>query len=178
MTLAKGITSGYQPLGATLVQSEVAQTFEGDIAEAKHFSHAHTYGGNPVSCAAGLATLREVNERRLVKRVSVLGEYLSKTLDDLSSNRFVHAIRSKGLLAHVELFSNKEKGEKFDDDAARSVCSSIEKEMANHGVLLLMLQRPNVSAYISPAYIIDEGQIDIIASALESSINAVCPRYS
>jgi adenosylmethionine-8-amino-7-oxononanoate aminotransferase len=178
MTLAKGITSGYQPLGATLVQSDIAERFEGDIADARHFSHAHTYGGNPVSCAAGLATLKEVEERNLVERVATLGGFLSRRLDDLTSNRFVHSNNVKGLLAHVELFRNKDKGERFDDETGRQVCQSIEAEMAHEGVLLHMILRPTVSAYISPPYIISEEQIDLVATKLEASIYDVCSRYS
>ena len=65
MTLAKGITSGYVPLGATLVSDEIAET----LAGGGYLAHGFTYTGHPVSCAAGLANLDILEREKLVERV-------------------------------------------------------------------------------------------------------------
>jgi len=70
----KGMSSGYAPLAAALVREPIAQAFWG--APGTEFAHGHTYAGNPVSCAAGLASIREIVERRLPENAKRVGAYL------------------------------------------------------------------------------------------------------
>ncbi len=71
MTMAKGLTGAYQPLGATIVNSEIAAHFEENM-----LCHGHTYAGHPVAVAAGLATLETYQEENLIQHASEVGEYL------------------------------------------------------------------------------------------------------
>ena len=62
----KGMSSGYAPLAAVLIQEKVNREFLGELAERREFHHGHTYGGNPVACAAGLAAIRQMKAQKLV----------------------------------------------------------------------------------------------------------------
>ncbi len=96
MTLAKPLGGGL-PLGAMLARQEVADAFEpGD--------HASTFGGNPVCCAAGLATLETILEESLVERAAELGGHLAKRLEALrEKHALVKEVRARGLMAGIEL---------------------------------------------------------------------------
>ena len=97
MTLAKGLAGGL-PIGACLAQEEVAAAFTPG-------SHASTFGGNPVACAAALAVLRLLLDGRLVERSRRMGEYLGKGLNACKASRprLVNEVRGLGLLQGMEL---------------------------------------------------------------------------
>lgn len=112
MTLAKAIGGGL-PLGAIVAKEEVSNAFEvGD--------HASTFGGNPVSCAAALAVLRELRRRRLVQRARMMGEYMMRRLKEIDSPK-ISEVRGKGLMIGMEL--NEE-------------CSWVVDEMRRRGFLI------------------------------------------
>ncbi len=96
MTLAKAVGGGL-PLGALVASEEVAQAL-------KPGTHASTFGGNPVACAAGLATLAVIERDRLVERAAALGEHLLAALSSLAGRSpAVRAVRGRGLMVGVEL---------------------------------------------------------------------------
>jgi len=102
LCMGKGITSGYAPLSAIAFSDRVAAAFWGPAEAGIEFSHGHTYGGNPVSSAAGLAAVREVIERDLPARARKLGAYLRERLEALARFGIVGEVRGKGLLLGVE----------------------------------------------------------------------------
>jgi acetylornithine aminotransferase len=96
MTLAKGLGGGV-PIGACLAIDSVAKTFSPG-------SHASTFGGNPLACAAGLAVCRALFEARVLEHARRTGEYLAKKLSDCKArHRVVRAVRGLGLLQGIEL---------------------------------------------------------------------------
>jgi adenosylmethionine-8-amino-7-oxononanoate aminotransferase len=104
MCVAKGLTGGYLPLAATLTTERVYEAFLGDFAELKTFFHGHTYTGNPLACAAALATL-EIFEREgtlaaLQPKIALLGELLDDHVAPLPS---VREIRRRGFMVGIEL---------------------------------------------------------------------------
>ncbi len=99
ITMAKGLTSGYAPLGAVGVSRKVQEPFEGDP-----LLHLNTYAGHPVACAAALETLGILERERLPARAAALGNVLSARLTELSAkNELVYRTSAIGLLGSVEL---------------------------------------------------------------------------
>jgi adenosylmethionine-8-amino-7-oxononanoate aminotransferase len=104
MCVAKGLTGGYLPLAATLASERIYEAFLGDFAQLKTFFHGHTYTGNPLACAAALATL-EIFEREdtiaaLAPKIALLGELLAEHVAPLGS---VREIRRRGFMVGIEL---------------------------------------------------------------------------
>lgn len=105
MTLAKGITSGYQPLSAVLVGDRVADVL---INETGEFHHGFTYSGHPVACAVALANLDILAREKLASRAATMGALLRSKLDAaLGDHPIVGEIRNAGLIGAIELVADK-----------------------------------------------------------------------
>jgi adenosylmethionine-8-amino-7-oxononanoate aminotransferase len=104
MTVAKGLTGGYLPLAATLATERIYEGFLGRFEELKTFFHGHTYTGNPLACAAALATLRVFEEedtlRALQPKIALLSSLLDESVAGLPA---VREIRRRGFMAGIEL---------------------------------------------------------------------------
>lgn len=107
ITMAKGLTSGYLPLGATAVKAEIYEKFKEDGAQ-NHFRHVSTYGGHPASCAVGLKNIEIIERENIVPRVEYLGESILGELKELISHQQVGEVRSVGFLYGIELVEDKE----------------------------------------------------------------------
>jgi adenosylmethionine-8-amino-7-oxononanoate aminotransferase len=119
MTVAKAISSGYAPLGATIVSEDIAEVF----AEAgSGFDHVFTYSGNPVSLAAGLATLDIIQRENLVERASEHGAYFFRRAEALEAHAVVGDIRGKGLMMGIEFVKDRESKEPFSPGLAVYQC--------------------------------------------------------
>jgi adenosylmethionine---8-amino-7-oxononanoate aminotransferase len=104
MCVAKGLTGGYLPLAATLATEEVYGSFLGEFSEFKTFFHGHTYTGNPLACAAALATLDVLESEHVVERlgakIDLLGTLLAEHVAPLPA---VGEIRHRGFMTGIEL---------------------------------------------------------------------------
>ena len=104
MCVAKGLTGGYLPLAATLATERIYEAFLGDFAELRTFFHGHTYTGNPLACAAALATLEifetEDTLAALQPKIALLGELLDRHVAPLAS---VREVRRRGFMVGIEL---------------------------------------------------------------------------
>jgi adenosylmethionine-8-amino-7-oxononanoate aminotransferase len=115
LCLGKGITGGYLPLAATLTTEPIFSAFLGDFKELKTFFHGHTYTGNPLACAAALASLQVFEEEKTLEE-SVFGpkaEKYSKRMEKLARLDHVGSVRYKGLMGGVEVVANKSTGESY-----------------------------------------------------------------
>jgi putrescine aminotransferase len=111
MTFAKGVTSGYIPLGGVLVGDRVADVL---IRKGGEFQHGYTYSGHPVACAVALANIRLIREQRLVERVREdLGPYLAGRFAELGEHPLVGEAQTCGLMGALQLVRNKDSGEAF-----------------------------------------------------------------
>lgn len=106
VTMAKGLTAGYLPLGATSVRSEIYDKFKGE-GEKTHFRHISTYGGHPASCAVALKAIEIVERENLTARVAERGEKILAELKELESLDIVGEVRGKGFLFGIELVEDK-----------------------------------------------------------------------
>lgn len=165
MTLAKGLTSGYVPLSASMVSESIWQVLEGSTTP---FGHGFTYSAHPVSAAAALANLEIYESENLVQRAAKTGNYLQKRLRErLESHPLVGEIRGVGMVAAIELVANKSNKQSFDPKLAVQV--RVYKEMQKRGVLVRPI--PN-SVAISPPLIFTEAEVDTLTDALGQSLNA------
>jgi 4-aminobutyrate aminotransferase len=149
--LAKGIASG-MPLGATVSQTEVMDWVPG--------SHASTFGGNPVSCQAALATI-ELLEEGLIQNAAWMGEYLLGKLKEFQKRfRLIGDVRGKGLMIGIELVRNPETKEKAIEERNRVVHACFKK-----GLLILGCGENVIR--LSPPLIITEREADTALTILE-----------
>jgi adenosylmethionine-8-amino-7-oxononanoate aminotransferase len=103
LCLAKGISGGYLPLAATLTTERVYEGFLGRFEEFRTFFHGHTYSGNPLACAAALASLRVFEQERTLERLEATIELFEDLLRPLSALRHVAEVRRRGLMCGIEL---------------------------------------------------------------------------
>ncbi|WP_372820978.1 aminotransferase class III-fold pyridoxal phosphate-dependent enzyme [Pseudomonas parafulva] len=106
MTLAKGLTSGYAPMGATLISEQIYAAIAEAGSDGTPFGHGQTYAGHPVSAAVANATL-DLYENGLLKNGMDVGEYFQSRLRTLEGLDIVGQARGRGMLAGVELVSDK-----------------------------------------------------------------------
>jgi len=164
ITCAKGITSGYLPLGAVVVSPRVQEPFW-TTPGAAMFRHGYTYSGHPSVCAAGLANLDILEREGLLDRVARLEPVLAEALAPLTSLPLVSEVRSGvGLLAAVEL----------DADARAADPGLVERAVRgcrDRGVLTRGLA--GHSLQVSPAFVIDEDEIARVAEVFTETLSGV-----
>ncbi len=103
LCLAKGITGGYLPLAATLATDEIYEGFLGEFEEFRTFFHGHTYTGNPLACAAALASLDVFSEERTLEALAPKIELLASLLQPLAGHPAVREVRRVGFMVGIEL---------------------------------------------------------------------------
>lgn len=103
MCIAKGVTGGYLPLAATLTTERIYEGFLGEHDELRTFFHGHTYTGNPLACAAGLATLDVFDEERTLDALAGKIALLAELLEPLAADPAVKEIRRCGFMTGIEL---------------------------------------------------------------------------
>lgn len=114
MTIAKGLTSGYAPMGAVLLSNKIYRAMADNTASGDVIGHGFTYSGHPVSAAVGLEVLRLYLEGGILANGQKVGAYFEKLLADFINHPLVGDVRSKGLLAGVEIVASKKTKKKFD----------------------------------------------------------------
>ncbi|HEV2075036.1 MAG TPA: adenosylmethionine--8-amino-7-oxononanoate transaminase, partial [Thermoleophilaceae bacterium] len=103
LCLAKGITGGYLPLAATLATEEIYRGFLGEHQEYRAFFHGHTYTGNPLACAAALATLDVFERERTLERLQPKIELLERLLEPIAGMEAVAEVRRRGFMCGIDL---------------------------------------------------------------------------
>jgi adenosylmethionine---8-amino-7-oxononanoate aminotransferase len=103
LCLAKGITGGYLPLAATLASERIYEGFLGEFEEFRTFFHGHTYTGNPLACAAALATLDVFREERTLERLQPKIGLLAELLEPVAAHPAVRQVRRRGFMVGIEL---------------------------------------------------------------------------
>jgi adenosylmethionine-8-amino-7-oxononanoate aminotransferase len=106
--LGKGMSGGYAPFSANVLTGRVAEAFWGDAADAVQFHAGHTYGGNPVACAVGLAAIRQIVEERIVENAKARGAQMQARLREIQARRpVIGDVRGEGLLIGAELVQDR-----------------------------------------------------------------------
>jgi putrescine aminotransferase len=153
MTFAKGVTSGYVPLGGVMVGDRVARVL---IDEGGDFNHGYTYSGHPVACAVALANIRLMQQLKLVERVrDDVGPYLASRWATLKDHPLVGDAETCGLMGAIRLVKDQARDESFDEQhdigmACRAHC------FANG----LIMRAVGDRMIIAPPLVITRAQID------------------
>jgi adenosylmethionine---8-amino-7-oxononanoate aminotransferase len=113
MCLAKGITGGYLPLAATLATDEIYDAFLGEYPEFKSFFHGHTYTGNPLAAAVGLASLDIFEQDRVIESLAPKIGLLTRLLAEMAGHPHIGDIRQRGLMVGIELVQDRNTRESF-----------------------------------------------------------------
>ena len=158
LCLSKGLTGGTMPLAATLTTAEVYNSFLGSPDSGKTFYHGHTYTANPVGCAAALASLDLFEEGRLVEHVARLAPRLAEGVRELAGLPLVGDVRGIGMVAALELVSDKETKEPLPGTAP--VFREIRLEGLRRGLFLRPLG--NVVYLFLPQAVTREALDDIL----------------
>ncbi|MBA1420916.1 MAG: adenosylmethionine--8-amino-7-oxononanoate transaminase [Epsilonproteobacteria bacterium] len=161
MTLSKGLTGGYLPLSVVMTTDDVYQAFYCDYNEHKAFLHSHSYTGNPLACAAALATLEIFEEEDILGDNSKKSDYILKALDKFHSLENVEEIRQQGMVTAISL-----KGY----DSKERVGLKIYEYALTEGVLLRPLGHV---IYFMPPYIISYEEIDKMIEVAYEGIRSV-----
>jgi adenosylmethionine-8-amino-7-oxononanoate aminotransferase len=166
--VAKALTSGYAPIGAAIATKRVADAFigpAGPAAKDPAFNHRITFGGNPVSCAAGLANLDVLEREGLVRNAARMGHYLFFRLHDLYRYEIVGQVRGgMGLMCAVEIVADRATKEPFPREAGLAHRANLLME--RHG----LLGRAGNVFFLAPPLSVTTGEIDFLVSQLEAVI--------
>ncbi|MEX1325464.1 MAG: aminotransferase class III-fold pyridoxal phosphate-dependent enzyme [Desulfobacterales bacterium] len=119
------------PLGVMIAREDMAEAFYGLPEEGVQFAHGHTFAGNPLASAVGIAVLDEIVENQLTDKAQSLGEYLVEKLQNLKSFGVAREIRGKGILRGIELVRDTQTMEPFPElGTALKACA------LNNGLIL------------------------------------------
>ena len=167
ITLAKGLTSGYLPLGACVASTAVFNTFLGEADENKEFAQVCTYGGHPVACAAGVANLKILQEERLWENSEKVGAHLLSKLETLRDFPIVGDVRGKGLMIAVEFVEAD--GSHLSTAATNRIIGQL-RDFDKGGIIVGKIghavDEPENIIYIAPPLILTEAEADKIFEAL------------
>jgi adenosylmethionine---8-amino-7-oxononanoate aminotransferase len=135
MCAAKGITGGYLPLAATFATEEIFSAFLGRYEERKTFFHGHTYTGNPLACAAAIASLDLFTKERILDRVAATAERLGRLLDErIAPLPHVAEIRRWGMMVGIEL--QRDVRRRVAYDSAERIGHRVIRAARPHGVII------------------------------------------
>jgi adenosylmethionine-8-amino-7-oxononanoate aminotransferase len=167
MDFAKGVTSGYIPLGGIGVNDKIAEVI--NSAEfSKRWMHAFTYSGHPTCCAVALANLDYMERNDLVSRAAETGAHLQKQLKQLERHPQVGESRGIGMMAAVELCEDRASRKRFDP--AKGYGDKVRGEAAKRG---LWSRAFKDNFYLSPPLTTTREEVDRMVEILDQSIKAV-----
>lgn len=165
MCLSKGLTGGYLPLSVVLTGEKVYQAFYDDYATLRAFLHSHSYTGNPLGCAAAIATLEMFREQDVLGNNQRLARRMADSVADLDEHPHVAEIRQCGMILAIEMVKNRDTREPYPWQERRGL------RVYRHGLEKGVLLRPlgNV-VYFMPPYVITGNEIDLMAGVAREGI--------
>ena len=151
MTIAKGLTSGYIPMGGLIVRDEVVAV----LNEGGDFSHGFTYSGHPVAAAVALENIRILREEKIVEKVHAeTAPYLQKRLRELNDHPLVGEVRGVGMLGAIELVQDKATRKRYEGRGVGMICRQF---CFDNG---LIMRAVGDTMIISPPLVISKDEID------------------
>lgn len=169
LCLAKGISAGYLPLAATLATEEIYDAFRGPWEASRTFFHGHSYTGNPLACAAGLASLEIFERDRVLEHVGPKSEHLARALaDKVTPLAHVGEVRLRGLMVGIELVADRQSRAPFSP--ALRTGRKVILEARRRGVVIRPLGDVVV---LLPPLAVSERELDLLVDVTAASIAAV-----
>jgi adenosylmethionine-8-amino-7-oxononanoate aminotransferase len=167
MCLSKGLTGGYLPLCAVLTTDKIYNAFYDDYASLRGFLHSHSYTGNPLACAAALATLDIFRDDNVIARNQKLIAKMQQATTHFRDHPQVADVRQTGMILAIEMVKDKRTREPYPWQERRGL------RVYQHGLANGALLRPLGSVvYFMPPYVITEEQIDFLAQVAWDGIRA------
>lgn len=157
LCVGKGISSGAVPLGAMIAREDMAEAFEAGAG--LNFAHGHTFAGNPLACAAGIAVIDEIVEQDLCAKAKRLGDYLRPRLESLGKLGIVREVRGKGILLGVEL--------------TRELGPALKRTALENGIILRV---DPLWFAVAPPLIAEESDLDEMCALIEKSLRDALER--
>ncbi len=166
LCLSKALTGGYLPMAAVLTTDKLYQAFYDDYSTLRAFLHSHTYTGNPLACAAALATLDIFEQDNILEANKVLAARMAKATAHLSNHPNVAEVRQTGMAVAIEMVQHKASKTPYPWQERRGL--KVYQHALQRGALL----RPLGSVvYFLPPYTITEEQIDFLAEVATEGID-------
>ncbi|AJQ97887.1 aspartate aminotransferase family protein [Gynuella sunshinyii] len=165
MPIAKGLSSGYLPIGGVMVADHIAETLK---QAGEEFSHGFTYSGHPVCAAVALENLRILKEERIIEQVrSQTAPYLQMQLQTLADHPLVGQIRGVGMLAAIELVADKHSRRRYDGNGrVGALCRDLALKQG------LILRATGDTMLISPPLTITRDEINILVERAGQALDA------
>ena len=134
LCVAKGLTGGYLPLAATLTTEEIYRAFLGEYRQFRTFFHGHTYTGNPLACAAAIASIDLFQKERTLSRLEPKITALEKGLSGLMTLEHVGEVRQRGFMAGIELVRDRTSREPYPLESKMGI--KVAMECRRHGLII------------------------------------------
>jgi adenosylmethionine-8-amino-7-oxononanoate aminotransferase len=174
VVLAKGLSSGYAPIGAVLCRRSIHEAIRNGSGS---FVHGHTYGQHPVSMAVGAAVLRHMEENHLLERSAAMGAVLLDRLRGLADLPAVGDVRGLGLFAGIELVADRATKACFDP--VQKVSYKVGAAAFRRGLITYPgdggadgIRGDHI--LVCPPFVVTEGEVELLASTLRGAIQEVC----
>ena len=168
MTVAKGLTAGYAPMGAAIVSDHVYQVIADAAPNGAPFGHGFTYSGHPVSAAVGLEVIR-LYEGGLIENGKRVGAYFGDRLRELLDHPLVGDVRAKGLLAAVEIVADKATKRKPSPELRLS--ERLFDQGYRNGVVFRAFADGTIG--LAPPLCITEGEVDSLIERLGKTLDSI-----
>ncbi len=167
MSTAKGLTSGYVPMSASLISDRVWEVLREGSSQYGPFAHGYTYSGHPVTAAAALANLEIIEGEGLVENAAKVGAYLQESLRDaFGDHPLVGEVRGTGLIAGIELVEDQETKKNFDP--ALDVARRLHEFLMEEGLICRPLF--NTLAF-SPPLVLSNEDVDSMVEMFSSGLS-------
>jgi adenosylmethionine-8-amino-7-oxononanoate aminotransferase len=167
MCLSKGLTGGFLPLAAVLATEEIYAGFYADWASRRAFLHSHSYTGNPLACAAALATIELCRQTPLIADIARLGNWLDEAFAPLVEHPHVAGLRRIGAILAFDLVADRTTHTAYPWQERRGLL--VHRAALEAGVLL----RPiGPVVYAMPPYVVTREEVELIATAAIRGVDA------
>ncbi|WP_077324887.1 aminotransferase [Virgibacillus siamensis] len=172
VTMAKGLTSGYLPLGATAVKEDIHNVFK-EEGKDNHLRHVSTYGGHPAACAVALKNIEIIENENIVGRVDELANSKLIELHSLSNHENVGEVRQVGFLVGLEMVKDKLTKEPLDEATVANIVGKCRESGLIIGSNGQTVPGGNNIIIIAPPLSSTEGDLDFIIETVKSVISSI-----
>lgn len=174
ITTAKGLTSGYAPLGAVICRDHLAEPF---LAADRAFQHGITFGGHPVSCAVGLANLDVFEAEDVLGNVARHADGLRERMESLRDLPIVGDVRGTGYFWAAELVRDQDTAERFPASVQPELLAACSAGMVERGVIARADNRGDPVVQISPPLVAGDAELDELVDAVRGALAAAAARF-
>jgi putrescine aminotransferase len=170
MTFAKAVTNGYMPLGGVMVSDKLTDVL---LAGGGEFAHGLTYSGHPVACAAGLETIRILQDSNIIESAAnELAPHFQGRLRELQDHRIVGEVRGRGMFAALELVADKSSRERLAPESEGAVfCRNTANDLG------LMVRQTGDAMITAPPLVCDASEIDFLVEKLGEALDRTAEHF-